>query len=140
MKTLPIVLLGVLILAGAGLVLFVPAATIVRTAKSVTTIFVKKAAPAPVLHMAPLSNGASVPLAVESVSISAPEVADASNKIIDAIKNGLGTLSTLLGVILGFRQLKPIQEKRKAAKAAKKKVEDEKPRRRDPLRVTSRPK
>jgi len=139
MKALPFILLG-LVIAIAAAAFFVPAKVYVDAAKTVSSIFTGKkvAAPKPQLHVAP---SAAPMLTSEALSIS-PQVIDTTNKLIDTVKNGLGTLATLVSVLLGFKQLQPVREKQKAKKAAKraKKLEEPEPQKKVGLRVTSRPK
>jgi len=145
MKTLPIVLLGVA-LAVAAAAFFVPTKVYVTAGKQVSTfvshIFAKKKASPPqqLLQEKPpqsdVQTAMPAPIPNDQVLLS-PQAVDTANKLIDTIKNGLGTLATLITVLLGLKQLKPVQEKRRAAKAARASAAPE-PTKRTGMKVTSR--
>jgi len=145
MKVLPVVLIG-LVLTVAAVAFFVPSQVFVDIGRGVSSLFTPKAElspepvpveTSPITHAEPRAGGDGVGTlvpAMEAVAIT-PAAIDMTNKIIDTVKSGLGTLATLISILLGMKQLKPVQEKRKAAK----RVAAPEPTKKTGMRVTSRP-
>jgi len=146
MKVLPVVLIG-LVLTVAAVAFFVPSQVFVDIGRGVSSLFnAKKSAepvPVPPVELAPLTHAepraggdgvVPAPLLAVETAIT-PATIDMTNKIIDTVKSGFGTLATLISILLGMKQLKPVQEKRKAAK----RVAAPEPTKKTGMRVTSRP-
>jgi len=144
MKVLPVVLIG-LVLTVAAVAFFVPSQVFVDIGRGVSSLFNtgKTAEPIPVppveasplTHAEPRAGGDGVAPLLSVETAITPATIDMTNKIIDTVKSGFGTLATLISILLGMKQLKPVQEKRKAAK----RVAAPEPTKKTGMRVTSRP-
>lgn len=148
MKALPFVLIGLALVVAAA-AFFIPSQVYVDAGHAITSLFTGKKTvepvPPPITHApAPVDDGVAgnPPLLLDPVEHIAltPQALDTTNKLIDTIKNGLGTLATFITILLGLKQLKPVQEQRKAKAAATRATASSEPIKRTGMKVTSRPK
>lgn len=158
------ILIGALVIIGAAIGFFVPFTTIVKTAKSVSAPILKMLTPqekksllesahpqlAPRLMAPAPREGVEVPSAeTPAVPVpTAPSTGESTalavsgsglDSILNFLQRILGFASTLVGLFLGVKTLKGEQKKKRAAAKAAGHDTENKPKRPNPLRVTSRP-